>query len=209
MYRPTMPLPGGATVTPIFHWSGSYAGFITDGWLFDVNARYLGWCDGNGWVWKADGAALGEVVDENYILRNLLKTPPVRRTPRVPPVPPTPPNFPGSRLPRIPKPGWIDPLVSLLHLPTRDELLGDWRLDEEQLSLLESGAFAWSAPSRVTATGSWELTGQFITLRDSGDPAALQEAIYRIIEFSGDTLMLRWHTQVGRSLPFVLRRSKV
>ncbi len=209
MYLPTMPVPGGGTIITIFYWSGSYAGFITDGWFFDVSARYLGWCDEKGWVWKADGTPLGEVVDENYILRNVLKTPPVRRTPRVPPVPPTLPNFPGSRLPRIPKPGWIDPLVSLLHLPTRDELLGDWRLDEEQLSLLESGAFAWSVPSRTTATGSWELKGQWLILRDNGDTAAAQEAIYRIIEFTGDTLMLRWNTQVGRSLPFVLRRSKV
>ena len=97
----------------------------------------------------------------------------------------------------------------MLHLPTRDELLGDWWLDEEQLSLLESGAFVWSVPSRTTAAGSWELKGQWLILRDNGDTAAVQKAIYRIIEFTGDTLMLRWNTQVGRSLPFVLQRGKV
>ena len=56
----------------------------------------------------------------------------------------------------------------------------------------------------MSATGHWELHGQELLLRWEG--VAEPERVYWVIEFTGDSLLLRWMRKIGRSLPFWLRR---
>lgn len=55
--------------TPIYRWNGEYFGFLRNGRLFNASSEYLGWVTEDGRVWKTDGKFLGEIEDENYILR--------------------------------------------------------------------------------------------------------------------------------------------
>ncbi len=96
-------------MTAIFRWDGRYFGFIHGGNLFDAAGSYLGWSDGE-WVWRADGTFLGEVVDDDHILRNETQVEPVPQVPRVPPVPPVPPIPEIDRVGRVPLAGWKDAL---------------------------------------------------------------------------------------------------
>lgn len=64
-------------VTPIFRLNGEFFGVITqNGILIDTDGECLGKLIENE-VWCVDGEYLGEVVDENYILRqkNVFKLP--------------------------------------------------------------------------------------------------------------------------------------
>jgi len=194
-------------MTSIFRWCGVYVGFLTDQWLFDANGRYLGWYDGDMQVWRADGVGLGRIVDRHYILRDQRATPPVRRTPRVPPVPPRLPNPPANRIARVPLPGWVDALGEIGRRPTRDELLGEWRLDANVLSLSVDGRFVWSEQDHVKTNGSWDYRGTLITTPDPSGNAEPNNIVYGIIEFTGDTLTLRRVTVDENSLLFTLRRS--
>lgn len=93
---------------PVFKWSGEYAGFIYNGYLFDRDSNYLGWIEKDGRVWKADGQFLGELVDNNYILRSEMQIEPVSRIPRVEPVSPISPVSPIDRVGRIDRVGYAD-----------------------------------------------------------------------------------------------------
>jgi hypothetical protein len=96
--------------SPLFRWTGGYVGYVAGGFIYDANGAYLGWCEADGTVWRADGQPLGELVDGCYVLKNLRRCAPVRRTPRVLPLPVPPPLPAGSRLARQPRPGWADAL---------------------------------------------------------------------------------------------------
>ena len=96
--------------TPIYRWSGEYFGFIYNGKFFDADSNYLCWIDDENRVWRADGTFLGEIVDDNYILRQTTKVEPVPRVPKLPPVPPVPPVPRVGRVGRVPKVGWKDAL---------------------------------------------------------------------------------------------------
>jgi hypothetical protein len=94
-----------------FHWDGTYAAFERVGRLFRPDGSYFAWIDNDGArVWRADGAYLGEIVDDNYILRNTQQAPPVSRGPRIPPVPPIAPARPIDRTARPPRLSWTDVL---------------------------------------------------------------------------------------------------
>ena len=84
---------------PIFRWNGEYFGFMYSNRLFDANSNYLGWVENDGRVWRSNGVFLGEVVDNNYILKrtnSVELSPKVSRHPPTPPVPPPPePNRAG------------------------------------------------------------------------------------------------------------------
>lgn len=95
---------------PIFQWNGEYWGFIYNNKLFNDSSDYFGWIDGNNQVWKHDGSYLGELVEDNYILRRSNKVEPI---PKIPPIPPIPPIPKINKIPKIPKIGWIDPLEDL------------------------------------------------------------------------------------------------
>jgi hypothetical protein len=97
----------------IFQWSGQYFGFIKNGRLFDAEAEYIGWIDEKGRAWNSDGTYLGEVVEENYVLRNTSKVPLMSRIPRIAPISPIPPISTVNRVGRAAKAGWIDALAEL------------------------------------------------------------------------------------------------
>ncbi|HEX8266766.1 MAG TPA: hypothetical protein VF596_15300 [Pyrinomonadaceae bacterium] len=94
---------------PIFKWSGEYIGFIHNGNLFDPNSKYLGWVEKDGSVWTSNGRYFGDLVEENYILRNSMKVEPIPKIPKIPPISPISPISSIPRLPRIAKIGWYDP----------------------------------------------------------------------------------------------------
>ncbi len=94
----------------MFTWSVRYFGFIQNNRLFTRDSHYVGWIEDNGSVWLADGEYAGEVVDENYILRQTSRTKPVSRVPRVTPVSPVGPVPPVDRVGRIDRIGYVDAL---------------------------------------------------------------------------------------------------
>jgi hypothetical protein len=190
--------------TIVFKWTGVYAGFFSNDRLFDRFGRYLGWRDACGSVWKYDGEWLGQVVEENYLVRDP-RALSQRRPPQVPPVPARPPMPPAPRVARVPWPNCCDPLEALLRVPVLEELIGEWGSNDESLRLSEDGSFQWAAvESATTAVGRWELRGRELLLywEDVEEP----ERIYWVIEFSGNSLLLRWMRKTGRSLPFWLHR---
>ena len=192
---------------PIFCWQGRYAGFVANGWLFAAEGRYLGWVDSSSRAWKADGYFLGEIVEDYYILRRSHGVMPVRQTPRVPPVPTEPPSPPPARTARLPRPGWIDPLEELLRLPHQEELVGVWQQDSQQVELKSNGEFIWTVSLTQQIAGRWELRGTLLFLRRWQSEGALETVPgYRIIEFTGEELLLRWLAPDQRTLPFLLRR---
>lgn len=95
---------------PVFKWSGEYYGFFKGGNLFDSSGRYVGWLKVDGKVWFADGIFMGELVDDNYILKQVNDIPPLPKLPNLPPIPPIPaiPNM--NRIGRLPGVGWSDAL---------------------------------------------------------------------------------------------------
>ncbi len=96
--------------TPIYKWSGQYWGFIYNGKLFDANSNYKGWIDDRNQFWDSNGKYLGELIQDNYILRKENKTEPIPKIPKIPPIPPIPPIPKIDRIGKIPKIGWKDPL---------------------------------------------------------------------------------------------------
>jgi len=98
----------------LFKWNGEPVGFIDDGGeLFDTLGRYLGDVDRNGTAWCNDGQYLGQLVDGEYILRNVLALPPPARSFKaLQPTPSELPPLPPARTPRAPLAGWMDPFDS-------------------------------------------------------------------------------------------------
>ncbi|MGB5062580.1 MAG: 4-fold beta flower protein [Candidatus Competibacter sp.] len=192
------------TCTVVFKWTGVYAGFFKNDRLFDRSGRYLGWRDAQGSVWKYDGEWLGRVVEQNYLVRDL-RALPQRRPPQVSSLSALPPMPPAPRVARAVWPSSCDPLEALLRMPLPDELIGEWCADDESLRFSEDGSFQWTGMEpAMDAIGCWELCGQELRLRWEG--AEEPERTYWVIEFSGDSLLLRWMRKTGRSLPFWLHR---
>lgn len=94
--------------TPVFRWSGEYVGFINNGHIFDSQSAYLGWVEDDGKVWRKDGHYVGQLVDDNYILKNTTVIDPIPRIPRIPPIPPIPPIPAINRIGKISKISWTD-----------------------------------------------------------------------------------------------------
>jgi hypothetical protein len=97
-------------VTYIFRWSGQYFGFLDGGFLYDAAGNYIGWVAGDGNVFRADGSYLGELVEDEYVLRSPFATVPANRPPMSPPMTPTLPVPPTNRPPRAQRPGYADAL---------------------------------------------------------------------------------------------------
>lgn len=99
--------------TPLYKWSGNYWGFIYNNKFFDKDGNYQGWITEDLRVWNSDGEYLGEIINENYILRNTMKMTPMSKIPKIPPIPPIPPIPKIDRIGKIGKIGWIDALENL------------------------------------------------------------------------------------------------
>jgi len=96
-------------MTPVFKWSGEYFGLIHNENLFHADGAYLEWIE-DGQAWASDGTYLGEVAEENYILRRANTILPLPKIPRIPPIRPIRPIQEIRRSGRIPKAGWVDAL---------------------------------------------------------------------------------------------------
>jgi len=193
----------GATA-PIFRWSGEYAGFLLGKWFFDGGGRYLGWCEPDGTVWSGDGRPLGQLVENHYVLRNLTRSNPVRRTPPVAPVPPSPPQPAPPPLPRPPRPGWADGLDQVGRLPSTGNLVGSWGDSQRRLHFTSDGTYRWHEGTDREEGGRWELEGDVLCLHPE---AATGDVVYRSVAYAVDTVTLRWHTRAGPGLPITLRRT--
>jgi hypothetical protein len=95
---------------PVYKWSGDYWGFIYNNRVFDQDSDYKGWIDDEKRVWNSDGEYVGEVINENYILRRDSKMQPMDKIPRIPPIPPIPKI---DKIGKIDKMGWTDVLDKL------------------------------------------------------------------------------------------------
>ncbi len=100
-------------MTHIFRWSGEYFGFISNGNLFSSSSEYLGWIKKAGSVWKNDGSYLGELVEDNYILRNTSRMKPMASMPKMTPMSLMAPMPPMDRMGRMGRMGWVDALDEL------------------------------------------------------------------------------------------------
>ncbi|WP_432280472.1 4-fold beta flower protein [Tropicimonas omnivorans] len=101
-------------MTPLYTWAGRYCAFIRNGWIFDRHSHYLGWLTEDGKAWERDGSFLGELVDENYILRRTAMAIPARRAVRPSPARPATPAARVNRAGRVSRAGRIDALEELL-----------------------------------------------------------------------------------------------
>jgi len=99
--------------TPIYKWSGNYWGFIYNGKFFDKDSNYKGWIDDNNQVWDKNGKYLGELIQENYILRNTNKMEPMSRMAKMEPMTPMAQLPRIDRIGKIEKIGWVDVLEKL------------------------------------------------------------------------------------------------
>lgn len=94
---------------PIFRWNGQPLGFVKDGFLYDPDGKYMGWVGPDGDVWRKDCHFIGEIVMEDYIMKNVLRKSPERVSPRFPPLPVIARMFTRPRAPQQPMLNWVDP----------------------------------------------------------------------------------------------------
>lgn len=95
---------------PIYKWKGDYWGFIYNNRLFDKSSNYKGWIDNEGKVWSSEGKYVGEIVNDNYVLRRDSKMQPMDKIPKIPPIRPMSPIPKIDRIGKIDKIGWTDVL---------------------------------------------------------------------------------------------------
>jgi hypothetical protein len=101
-------------ITPIFRWTGQYFGYLRNNQLHDRYGHHVGWVEGRGGeppeVYALSGVFLGELVDDHYVMHQMLHAEREHRDAR-PPVPDRlPPDVLPGREPRDPRDGWSDPL---------------------------------------------------------------------------------------------------
>lgn len=99
--------------TPLYKWNGKYYGFIYNDKIFDKDAKYKGWIDENSQAWNKDGEHIGELTNENYVLKKDMQMPKVPKIPKIPPIPPIPPIPKIDRVGKIDKIDWSDALNKL------------------------------------------------------------------------------------------------
>ncbi len=96
--------------TPIFRWNGEYWGFVLGDDLYDANGHQVGMIDKSNKVWLNNGKYLGDLIDENYILRSEHISEPVPKITRVATNSVTPLIPQVNRVGRVSRAGWIDPV---------------------------------------------------------------------------------------------------
>ena len=191
----------------IFRLSGAYVGVLTsDGWFFDAEGRYIGWHDKNSQVWHRDGTYLGEIIDENFILRRQGWLQSVRKTPKVPPIAPELPAAPPNRLPIAARPGWVDALDNILRKPESSELHGQWIFQEGAVTFSANQQYTLLVSGQSAETGVWQLRGNLILTPEQRSQEQPANVVYQILEFSSDKMVIRRLVHEGRSLPFSMTR---
>src|SRR5688500_9130792 len=94
--------PRRRLMQPLFKWNGQYIGFISDGYVFDADGAYMGWVEDDGSVYGVKGRYMGEVIEQNYVMRNLFKTSRPPKKPISAVLKPQAPIPPLARPPREP-----------------------------------------------------------------------------------------------------------
>jgi hypothetical protein len=188
-------------------WDGRYVGFVRDGRLFGADGRYLGWLEPDGRVWGSDGRYLGELTEGAYVLRRTGYAVPVPRPPRVPPVPALPPPVPAPRAQRGPRPGWTDALAGVGLLPQAADLLGAWS-DGVGAFRLDPDGVCRPLPAGEAAPGyRWQYRAGLLMIAADPDPAATAMKVYQVIDYAGETLVVRLRVAEGHSVPIRLHRT--
>lgn len=95
----------------IFRWNGQPIGFLRDGFLYNPDGQYLGWIGADGNVWGKDGRFIGEIVMDDYIMKNVLQKSPAPVLPRYPPLPVFARMVTRPRAPQQPMLNWVDPFA--------------------------------------------------------------------------------------------------
>ena len=98
----------------IYCWDGNYFGFINNGHLFRKDSTYIGWVEDDGTVWHENGKFMGEIHEEDYILRKENMMEPMQKMKKMRPMTPMIPMAPMNKLAKMGKMGWRDPLPDLL-----------------------------------------------------------------------------------------------
>ena len=94
----------------IYRWNGRYFGFIRNDRFFAADSTYIGWMDDDGRVWESDGNFLGEIVNDDYILRRTSMATPARRAVKARPAKPATPSRPANRAGKVGRAGSVDAL---------------------------------------------------------------------------------------------------
>lgn len=94
-------------MSSIYKTSGTYLGFISNGYLFSRDGDYLGWIEGK-YVWDESGVFRGQLWKDKYIIINQFSVRPVPKQPRTKPTSPALPNPPANIAPITLPTGWTD-----------------------------------------------------------------------------------------------------
>lgn len=190
----------------MFCWSGLFAGYLVEDFLFDVNGVYLGWEDASGRLWRRDGSYLGDRVDQQYVMRRDGFATPVPLPRRVPPVIPDLPARPANRVARPPQPGWTDALEAIVSRPAPEDLIGIWHNPTDRIRLHEDGSYQLVSGDQPSQEGTWALRGNLILTPASTADDTASHLVFHIIEYDGGILSLRSVSLSERSIPFTLHR---
>jgi hypothetical protein len=193
-------------VIHLFCWSGLFAGYLVEDFLFDVNGVYLGWEDASGRLWRRDGNYLGERVDQHFVMRRDGFATPVPLPRRVPPVIPNLPAPPANRAARPPRPGWTDALAAIVSRPATDDLIGVWHNPNDRIVLNRDGTYRLVSGNQPPQHGTWMLRGNLILTPASPAEDSAANLVFHVIEYDGMSLSLRYVSISERSIPFTLHR---
>lgn len=97
-------------MTPIFRWNGQYFGFVCEKYIYSADGDYVGCIDKDNKVWAKSGNFLGQLIEENYVMKNLFDSEPIPRHHNPPKTLPEIPKPITDRHGKIPQMGWVDSL---------------------------------------------------------------------------------------------------
>lgn len=102
----------------LYNWeSGKYWGFAylinKKYYIFDAESNNKGWIDKNNRVFNMDGDYLGDLIDNNYILKKNILIEPISMVGRIPRNKPAQPQQRNPKKPRERLVGYYDVLTKL------------------------------------------------------------------------------------------------
>lgn len=90
----------------LFKWNGDYIGTENNGNIFDHNGNYLGWIERNGEVYDKNGIYKGELIEDEYLLKNTSKLSPMNKLAKLVPLNIIAPIPPLNRVGKVEMFGW-------------------------------------------------------------------------------------------------------